>query len=241
MEKFTVLRLKREVSQSAINGSGGNFGGYQLKVVVDSYHNIDPGIFILQRGAISSYLEEQEDIFITVASVPELHTLPYGAPEDGGSSYYRVKEISLMFGTSQEMEDGWEKISSAALALASANDLAINLQPDIVAFYPEDAFPRYFGASNDDPTVDEILLLTRDVEYSLNLEKIVKLEDSANFTIAVPVSLGRGKLKVDGQDVLINVLTKALTSKYGQEIQYFIHTTQSVLDAGNRIIKFYPE
>lgn len=236
----TVLRLKRETSDSlkADKHVVSAYAGYLLKITVDSAYNIQPEIFVMQRDVYSPYAEEYTDTFYSIASVGELEFLPVNAPSPESTNFYRTSAVELMFETLNDLEVAWNKISSEVLALAEANDLSINMTPDLVAIYPSDAFVRYYGPSVASPTQDDVKLLASDSTYSQAISTTINFAGDKYFTIAYPASLGTGSLKVDGTDTDVTLSEINLTTKYLQVVPYNVYTTNDPISDGDRVVTF---
>lgn len=236
----TVLRLKREISESAGPGqkAAGGYAGYLLKVTVDSAHNIVPEIFVMQRDVYTPYAGEYTDTFYSIASVAELEFLPAGAPTPDSTNFYRTSVIELMFESLNELEGAWSTISGEVLLLAEANDLSINVIPDLVAIYPEDAFLRYYGTSDASPTVGEIQLLQNDNVYSAKLSVSLDFAGSSHFVFAYPSSVGTGALELDGIATDVTLSTANMVTKYGQTVPYNIYVTDGPVADGAHLVTF---
>ena len=236
----TVLRLRRETSQSLKTDKHivTPYAGYLLKITVESAHNIYPEIFVMQRDVYTPYSGEYTDTFYSIASVAELEFLPVGAPTPESTNFYRTSTVELMFETPIELEESWQKISAEVLYLAEANDLSINLESDIIATYPLDAFLRYYGPSVETPVSDDIKLLSQDSVYSLALNKEFEFNDNKHFTFAYPAQLGVGYLSVDGAACGTSSSDLNITTQYNQIVPYKVYTTIEPLSDGLHLIKF---
>ena len=98
------------------------FGVYRLRVEVTDYQDIDPNIFIYQRGAPNPHLDgEPCDFFVGIAGPPELAELPIGEPDpDQQYPFYRLSSVELDFRRQETAEEVWQLINSEATVLCQA-------------------------------------------------------------------------------------------------------------------------
>ncbi len=236
----TVLILKRETSDSFRQETAPktSLAGYLLKVKVEIAHNINKNIFVMQRDISSNYSQPAIDTFYSIASVGEMEWIPENSPDSFSSNFFRTDNIELMFESKKELEIGWEKISKEVYSLAEANDLSIETKTDLYATYPNDAFYRYYGVSQQQ-TLNEsdILNLYKDLEYAKNVDIFDEFTGNTYFAVAIPSFLGDHIFYVDNNLVSFSKSDINLTTKYGADVMYTIYITDDFIPAGIHNIK----
>lgn len=236
----TVLLLKRETSSSYKSSSTpiSGFVGYGMKVYVDTAYNIVPEIFVMQRDVNSSYTDGVCDTLYSVASVDELESIPPNAPDPDGSNFFRVSSLEMVFKSPQDLDNAWSVISQDVLSLATANDLLINTSPDVVAMYPADAFPRYYGNTTATPSGSDLTALQSDTSFSTSLTASETSSGSNYYSFCYPATIGTSSLSVNGTSTATNFSTVTLTNKYGAPVLYNVYTTTTALASGSNSIVF---
>lgn len=237
----TVIRLRRETSESLYSKNNSGLVGYLMKIFVDNYHNIDSNIFVMQRDIGGQYSQDALDVFYSVASVGELEFLPINQPNELYTNFYRTNYIELMFETRQELESAWNSISSEVRALVEANDISINTSLDVVASYPNDAFLRYYGTSAvATPTEQVIKSLNSDSIYSLSysINQITQIAESSELLQEEYYYFASTDLNVVPKIMVDNVVQSlqnfsiSITNQYGLSIPYKVFRTQNKLTTG---------
>lgn len=237
----TVIRLRRETSESLYSKNNSGLVGYLMKIFVENYHNIDPNIFVMQRDVGGQYSQEILDVFYSIASVGELEFLPINQPSELYTNFYRTNQIELMFETQQELEGAWGSISSEVRALVEANDISINTSLDVVASYPNDAFLRYYGHSAVvTPTEQMIKGLNSDSIYSLSysINQLTQIIETPQLTQEEYYYFASTDLNVVPKIIVDDVVQSlqnfsiSITNKYGLSIPYKIFRTQNKLTTG---------
>lgn len=100
-------------------------GGNRLQVAVTDSENIDPRIFVYQIDVDSEFSPEDLALFYSVASVPQMSSLPAdaGGPDE---PFFRLNTLDLVFETPDELEDALASIVSEIKSLQRGNDVLLD-------------------------------------------------------------------------------------------------------------------
>ena len=185
----TVLVIKKEITSGTVP-AGNGMSGYRLDLEVVNASEITPKIFVMQREVLSSGSpDEYEDQFYTVASVPQLESVPESPSTE--VPFYRTSSISLIFSTVEGRDTYTQKILALIEKLRAANDVIINLDSPVEVAFPPEAISRFWGFSVDTSIPpSEILAASSDAESSKVFSKVLENLSSAYFFFAIRSTLG---------------------------------------------------
>ena len=229
-----------ETQSSSVEQISNGMSGYRLDMSVDSAVNISSKIFIMQREVLSIGVlgegedEPFEDTLYSVASVPEMESVPEAPTSD--VPFYRVSSISLVFGSLEDLNKGRNSILELIGLLQRANDGVINLLPGTKLSFPPQAIARFWGYTTETTITDEILLEGNfDTLYQIPLyTPTLSLPGPRYLYFAMPASLGEiGSMKVNGSVVAFNSVTRSVVTIGGCSVSYVIYVTQGTIGAGN--------
>lgn len=233
----TVLIIsKQETDETSVNGQ--DLLGYRVDITVDVAASISDKIFVMQREVISGGDEgEYEDQFYSVASVPQLESVPENPTES--IPFYRTNSISLIFATPEDRDTYTDLILSMVEKLRIANDISNTMIPSTVIGYPPKAVARFWGVTQETTISDEILLAgTWDSVYSKELSKTIVTPAELTYAyIAVRDSLGAiTEISVNGNPVTTVLVSRNVEVVDGTEIAYRIYRTENTVPQSSTIL-----
>lgn len=238
----TVIILSKTQSASIEEISPG-MSGYRVDLEVVQATNIDPKIFIFHRevlslGAIPESGEPYEDTFYSVASVPELESLPE-APTTP-APFYRKNSVSLVFSSISDLNEGVVTILDMIERLKAANDLTTNLGVSELIGFPPTALSRFWGITTETSITDEILLAgSSDLLYSIPLGASIANTAGPRYVyFAIPASLEAITEFRIGGDLVDTVLqTRDVETVGGTLVSYRIYRTEDAVPTGTIVLE----
>ena len=205
--------------------------GYRLDLAVTEVLNIDSNIFILQREVPVGNQETYQDTFYSVASVPQMASLPTGW-SSMDQPFYRVSSISLVFRSVEEMERDLSFIEILIAKLVNANDLILAMLPPQKIALPQLALARFWGLSTDTTITDGQLQAAQwDPVYSnLSSVTVPNPDGARHIFFACRSDLGPiNNLVVNGISQAFTLTTRAYTNPDGYTASYDIYVTNDAL------------
>jgi hypothetical protein len=99
------------------------FGAYRMRVEVPEVEgdDLDPHIFIYQRGLVSPYTGQVQDEFVAIAGPAQMADIPVGEPDANRYyPYYRLNYIEQDFTSEELAMEVWRTIQREAAVLCEA-------------------------------------------------------------------------------------------------------------------------
>lgn len=97
------------------------FGAYRMRVEVVETENIDPNIFIYQRGPVSPYTGQPQDFFSAITGPSQLADVPALEPDiNYYYPYFRLNYIENDFDAESLALEVWQTILAEARILCEA-------------------------------------------------------------------------------------------------------------------------
>lgn len=105
------------------------YGAYRMRVEVAGTENIDPNIFVYQRGLVSPYTGQPEDIFAAIAGPAQLADIPALEPNANRSyPFFRLHYMEADFDSEAQALEVWQAILADARILCEAMGRFTQLQ-----------------------------------------------------------------------------------------------------------------
>jgi hypothetical protein len=232
----TAIVINKSLSPDTVDAGNGMLG-YQVQLDVVSASGITPKIFIMQREVLSAGSpSEYEDQFYSVASVPQLESVPE-SPSDS-LPFYRTNSITLIFPKLEDRTKYVGTILGLVEKLRAANDILLDTVVSEEVGFPPQSISRFWGFSADTSIPpSEILAAHSDSVPSREFSKVLATELGAYFFFAIRQTLGDIEaIRVQGNPATFVASTVTLQVLDGFSATYRLFRTSSQISPSDSIL-----
>jgi hypothetical protein len=86
-----ILEVKKRITE--IPGAG----SHRLQMWIETYQDIDPGVFVYQRKQPTPPNVDEYDEYVNIASVADQEEYPANVPDTQVAPFFRLTSIDLVF------------------------------------------------------------------------------------------------------------------------------------------------